>query len=75
MKGRLPSKQVKDFIGKHEKAGWTPRRCNNNHIQLFSPDGKHIVTISSTPGDVKGLKNAEADIRRYLKSNTMEDGR
>lgn len=55
---------VKDFIRQLEAEGWRIERGKKNHYRAYSPTGTGIITIPSTPGDHRALRNLEADKRR-----------
>lgn len=53
-----------DIIEAAVGQGWRHRRTNSNHHQLFSPNGKDIVTTGGTPSDHRAIDNFVAELKR-----------
>lgn len=58
-------KELKELLGEAEKQGWRVELRKGGHYKLYAPDGKHIVTVGSTPSGRRGLANTVAMMRRY----------
>lgn len=56
---------VKVLVADH---GCTAKRTKTNHWRITLP-GRPPVTMASTPSDHHAIKNARADVRRYLGIN------
>jgi predicted RNA binding protein YcfA (HicA-like mRNA interferase family) len=48
-----------------EQGWWAEKGKKNSHIKLYSPDGRYIVTVSSSPSDHRGIRNARQMLRNY----------
>jgi predicted RNA binding protein YcfA (HicA-like mRNA interferase family) len=57
------TKDIKQLIKKAEKQGWIVSLSKGGHLRWKSPDGK-MLFCSATPGDVRMIKNHEAEMRR-----------
>jgi hypothetical protein len=54
---------LEDIIDLAQQKGWRVK-TGNGHKQVFSPDGKSIVTVAGTPSDYRALLNIKADFKR-----------
>ena len=46
------------------KAGWTVGMTNGGHVYFLPPTGGGKIYTSSTPSDVKAIRNVKARLRR-----------
>jgi hypothetical protein len=57
-------KEIKELLAAAQKQGWRVEIGRGGHYKLFSPDGKCLVTMSSTPSDRHAIDNTVARMRR-----------
>lgn len=57
----MSNKDIKKLFKKARKQGWT-KKMGSGHYQWYSPCGKYILNVSSSPSDV----NAIRQIKRQL---------
>jgi hypothetical protein len=58
-------KRLARFYREFEPAGYTLRIGGSGHFKIFSPDGRYVTTVSATPSDPRGARNAVALLRRH----------
>ena len=56
---------VRIMVEKAWEAGWWVEEGRKKHIKCYSPDGKGIVVLPSTPSDHRGIKNARSLLRQH----------
>ena len=53
------------FIKRLESVGWSVERTQSNHFKVRDAKNKFLFTFPTTPGDVRSMKNTEADAKRH----------
>lgn len=61
------NKDMDKFIVGLVNDGWT-FQYRKKHMRLLSPDGKEIITVSSSSSDQRAIKNAQAILRQWQRS-------
>ena len=56
--------KLKDLVEAARRQGWRVVTGGNNHIKLFAPDHKTIVTVASTESDHRAYQNTLSRMRR-----------
>jgi len=60
--------RIRSLFDRATDAGWTHRLGGDGHVQMFSPDGKNRMSLSTTAGDgARGVQNAEAVYKRWVR--------
>jgi hypothetical protein len=54
---------IDEMVDLAQQKGWRVK-VGDSHKQLFSPDGKKIVTVAGTPSDHRALMNIRAEFKR-----------
>ena len=54
------SKQIREL----KRAGYIIEYTNKQHIKVTHPTKPGTVFMPSTPGDYRGIKNTQAELRR-----------
>jgi peptidoglycan/xylan/chitin deacetylase (PgdA/CDA1 family) len=63
-KGGTMDKDTRKVLKEAEDQGFTVTRTSDNH-PMIRMDGRFVATASSTPGDVRALRNLIAALRRH----------
>lgn len=61
------NKDMDKFIVGLVNDGWT-FQYRKKHMRLLSPDGKEIITVSSSSSDRRAIENARAILRQWQRS-------
>lgn len=56
--------EVRELVRDLERQGWRVEARKGGHLVAYSPDGKTMVTLPSTPGDRRWRQNAISQLRR-----------
>lgn len=59
------NREIKQIVRDAEDRGWTRELGRNGHIKLRHPVTNKLVVMSSTPSDVRALKNIRAELKRH----------
>lgn len=62
------SKDIKNLVKAFEDAGFEVRTGKNNTHPKVYVDGHLATTLPSTPSDYRGIKNAQATLRRLIRA-------
>lgn len=57
-------KELAAIFRKLEEQGWRVELSRSCHWRCYSPDGKAILGMGSTPGAYTAMKNFKAQLRR-----------
>lgn len=57
-------KDTRKVLREAEKQGFTYSVTAKNHFQVRNPAGEIVAYLPSTGSDVRGMKNAIADLRK-----------
>jgi predicted RNA binding protein YcfA (HicA-like mRNA interferase family) len=70
LRRHVANRAVKELLRRVDKlGGWSGRLTRGGHVQLRHDGTRAIVTLSSTPGEHRSLKNTEAYVRRIEKGS------
>jgi hypothetical protein len=62
---RTSNKELNKLLKAASKQNWRFKPPGNGgHVVCYSPDGKNIVTVSSSTKSRRGVQNARADFRK-----------
>lgn len=61
------NKDMDKFIVGLVNDGWT-FQYRKKHMRLLSPDGKKIITVSTSTSDQRAIKNTQAILRQWQRS-------
>lgn len=61
----VSARAIEILIEKAWAQGWWATKGRKNHVKLYSPDGRFIVTMPSSPSDHRGIRNARQLLRKY----------
>jgi predicted RNA binding protein YcfA (HicA-like mRNA interferase family) len=62
---KVSARAVEIVIEKAWGQGWWCKKGKKGHVKLYSPDGRYIVTLPSSPSDHRGIRNARQLLKRY----------
>jgi len=62
-----PHKEMRQFLKKHMKNGWTVIKTKKGHLRLDHPDSDFPVFTSSTPRGNHGTTNTEREMKQVLR--------
>ncbi|MHA6626929.1 hypothetical protein ACU61A_15950 [Pseudonocardia sichuanensis] len=57
-------KDTKKVLAEAERQGFTVRITSKGHAQVRDADGRVVAVLAGTGSDVRGLRNAIAQLRR-----------
>jgi hypothetical protein len=61
---RLPTSIWRPFIRAALAQGWTIGRRTKHGLRLLAPDGRTVITLAGSPGDVRTWNNTLSALRR-----------
>jgi hypothetical protein len=67
-------KSLQWFDRDYRPRGYTIRVGGSGHLKIIAPDGYYVATVSATPSDPRGIRNAQAQLRRYEASRRELSG-
>ena len=59
------SKDLKWFNEEYKKIGYSLDKAKSGHLKVRDPNGRLVTTLAATPSDHRGLKNAQAHLKRH----------
>ena len=62
---KVTAKAIDNLIVKAWGQGWMCRKRGNGHVMAYTPDGKGMVLMPSSPSDHRGIKNCRKLLRKY----------
>lgn len=62
---KVKDKELDAMVEAAWAAGWwAERKKGKSHVKCYSPDGKRMVTVASTPSDHRTIPNTRSAFRR-----------
>jgi hypothetical protein len=62
---KVSSRAIDIIVEKAWAQGWWCVKSKKSHVKTYSPDGRYIVTLPSSPSDIRGIRNARQLLRKY----------
>jgi predicted RNA binding protein YcfA (HicA-like mRNA interferase family) len=62
---KVSARAIEIVIEKAWDQGWWCKKGKKSHVKLYSPDGRYIVTLPSSPSDHRGIRNARQLLKKY----------
>ena len=62
-KSRSRRKEIDEVLSAAEKEGWVIAR-SSGHTKCKSPDGEHLIVVSSSPADPRAILNIRSMFRK-----------
>jgi predicted RNA binding protein YcfA (HicA-like mRNA interferase family) len=62
---KVSARAIEILIEKAWEQGWWCVKGKKSHVTAYSPDGRYIVTLPSSPSDHRGVRNARQLLRKY----------
>ena len=62
---KVSARAIEIVIEKAWAQGWWCKASKKGHVKLYSPDGRYIVTLPSSPSDFRGIRNARQLLKKY----------
>jgi len=69
MKHRGLSKEVRELVAELVKRGYETRLTSRCHVRVLTREGATVTVFPGTPSDVRSVRNARADVRRYERAH------
>lgn len=57
-------KEVRELVDEAVRQGWRSKVLSSGHVQVFSPDGRTIVTLAGTPSGQRWRVKAISQLRK-----------
>jgi hypothetical protein len=62
---KVTAKAIDMLIEKAWSQGWWCKKRGNNHVMAYSPDGRGMVLLPSSPSDHRSIRNARQLLKKY----------
>lgn len=62
---KVKTAAIDNLIAKAWEDGWWCEKRATGHVMAYSPDGKGMVLLPSSPSDYRSVKNARSLLRKY----------
>jgi hypothetical protein len=62
---KVTARAIDLLIEKAWAQGWWCKKRGNNHVIAYSPDGRYLVTLPSSPSDHRSIRNSRLLLKKY----------